>query len=128
MILGDAALSVDPWWVVIAFALITAVGLWWAIKREQHMLQMAIAHIQAMGAMGKTLENISHAIQKEESISQDRREEFVRLVLDVERRQAHQLRDFANQINLARHHGTTVSISGDNAHVAQGHSVDQGRI
>lgn len=93
---------------VVILLLITVIGIGWAIVRERHMVNMHNQQTHAIVDIEKTIaegteairagfESLQKKIERSDDISDDKRQEIVRLIVDVERRLMDTMRD-----NLAR--------------------------
>ncbi len=111
---------------VVVLLLITVMGIIWAIVRERHMVDMHNKQTFAIVDVEKTIaegteairsgfECIQKKIERSDDISESKRQEIVRLIVDVERRLMDTMRD-----NMARiQQGMQVNFN----HDAQGTQI-----
>lgn len=120
-------------WIVIAFCVITIIGLVWAIVRERHLVDLSSEQTQTVRDMERTFSGVTDSLRslerqfdRADELSESRRQEFIRLVVDVERRITDAMRDW--MARMGQHGGTSINtFTGPQATVAQGQHVDQHR-
>lgn len=105
--IGQTEWLVNPWLFVISLlCLITLVGVAWAIVRERHLVDLSRDQNQSMRDVERTFQagteavragfsNLERQIERFEDISENKRQEIVRLIVDVERRMIEAMRDIS---------------------------------
>ena len=89
--IGQTQFPEDPWFVVtLLLALITLVGVSWAVVRERRLMDMNTDQTKVMKDVEHTVSDgfrtITRQVERSEELSESHRQEMIRLVVDVERR------------------------------------------
>lgn len=103
-------------WAVVVLSVITFIGVVWAVVRERHLLEMTSDQTHTARDMERTflsvgdaLKSLERQVERSDDISESRRQEIIRLVVDVEKRLTDAMRDL-----LSRHAQANVNFnSGD---------------
>ncbi len=103
-VLGEA-------WFAALLLIISTIGLIWAIIRERHLVDLskeqthtnkdfertfqsgAEAVKASFGVVNESLRSLERQIERSEDLSETRRQEMIRLIVDVERRMMEAMRD-----------------------------------
>lgn len=100
-------------WAVALLSVITLIGLVWAVVRERHLFEMTSDQTHAARDMERTflgvgdaLKSLERQVERSDDISESRRQEIIRLVVDVEKRLTDAMRDL-----LSRHAQATFSVN-----------------
>lgn len=100
-------------WVVIILSLVTLVGVFWSIVRENHLFGMNAEQTHTTKDMERTflvvsdnLKSLERQVERSDDLSESRRQEVIRLVVDVEKRLTDAMRDL-----FSRHSQTNFSVN-----------------
>lgn len=94
---------------IILLLIITAMGIIWAIIRERHMVNMHNQQTNAMNIVRDTIadgtqaieagfDNLKRQAEHSDDISETKRQEIIRLILDSERRCMDTMRDLIHNL------------------------------
>lgn len=115
---------------IILLLIITVVGIVWAIIRERHMVNMHAQQTNAMNIVRDTIadgtqaieagfDNLRRQAERSDDLSESKRQEIIRLILDSERRCMDTMRDLIRNL---QQQGMNVNFN----HDAQGTQIGNG--
>lgn len=108
---------------ILVLIVITLVGVVWAVVRERHLVNMHNQQTYAISDVDRTITDgteairagfneITRQIERSEEVSESKRQEIIRLILDSERRCMDTMRDLLNNL---RQQGMNVNFHQDAA-------------
>ena len=104
---------------ILILLLITVIGVIWAVVRERHLVHMHGQQTHAIIDVDRTMREGTEAIregfheltrqvERSDQVSEARRQELIRLILDSERRCADTMRDLLRNLQIS---GVTIQNS-----------------
>ena len=118
--------GVDPWFLLAMVMLLIALAIGaWAVARERHFFEMSRLQTSSFQNLDRTiasygdnfknafanvtdgLRSVEHQVERSEDLSEGRRQEIIRLIVDVERRLTDALNDWINR----GHGGASVHVN-----------------
>ena len=121
-----ATAGLDPWFnasIILAVVVLALVA--WALTRERHFFEMSRMQTSSFQNLDRTiasygdnfknafanvtdgLRSVEHQVERSEDLSEGRRQEIIRLIVDVERRLTDALNDWINR----GHGGASVHVN-----------------
>lgn len=106
---------------ILVLVVVTLIGVVWAVVRERHMVNMHNQQNFAISDVDRTITEgteairagfteITRQIERSEEVSESKRQEIIRLILDSERRCMDTMRDLINNL---RQQGMQVHFNRD---------------